>query len=51
VIPLFEVPGNNGAAEFRQSGPISVNAGVVLAVTTIFIVAVEAHSPAEGVNV
>ena len=40
---LFEVLGSDGAAELRQSGPIWVNAGVILEVTTIFIVALVAH--------
>jgi hypothetical protein len=40
---LFEVPGKAGAAEFWHNGPICVNAGVILAVTTISIVAEAAH--------
>jgi hypothetical protein len=40
---LVELACNDGAAEFRQSGPICVNVGVILAVTTISIVAVPAH--------
>jgi hypothetical protein len=51
VMALFEVFGSDGAAEFRHNGPICVNAGVILAVITIFIVAVAAHWPAEGVKV
>jgi hypothetical protein len=40
---LSEMLGCDGAVEFRQSGPICVNVGVILAVITIFIVAVVAH--------
>ena len=36
---FVEVVGNAGAAEFWQSGPTWVNAGVATALTTIFIVA------------
>ena len=50
-IPLLELAGNDGAAEFWQSGPIWVNAGVIEVVITISIVVEAAHCPAAGVNV
>jgi hypothetical protein len=40
---FVELAGNDGAAEFRQSGPICANVGVILEVTTISIVVVAAH--------
>jgi hypothetical protein len=40
---LFEVFGRDGAVEFWHSGPICVNVGVILAVTTISIVVAAAH--------
>jgi hypothetical protein len=51
VMALVEVPGSNGAVELRHSGPIWVNAGVINGSITIFIVAVVAHWPADGVKV
>jgi hypothetical protein len=48
---FVELAGNDGAAEFRQSGPICANVGIILLVIRIFIVAVVAHCPAEGVKV
>jgi hypothetical protein len=48
---LFEVLGREGGAEFWHSGPICVNDGVIFGVTTISIVAVVAHCPADGVKV
>ena len=43
VILLLDVPGNNGAVEFKHSGAICVNTGVIWLVITISIVAVVAH--------
>jgi hypothetical protein len=43
VMLFVELAGSAGAAEFRQRGPICVNAGVTEGVTTILIVAVVAH--------
>jgi hypothetical protein len=43
VTALFEVFGRDGAAEFRHSGPICVNAGVIRGSITIVIEAVAAH--------
>jgi hypothetical protein len=40
---LFEVPGRAGGTEFWHNGPIWVNAGVILEVTSISIVAEAAH--------
>jgi hypothetical protein len=40
---LFELAGSGGAIEFRHSGPICVNVGIIEVVTTISIVAVVAH--------
>ena len=52
LIPLFEVTGNDGGVEFRQSGPSWVNVGVILdGVTAILKTAVVAHCPASGVKV
>jgi hypothetical protein len=51
VTVLFEMAGSKGAAEFWQSGPICVNAGITLVETTISIVAGAAHWPASGVKV
>ena len=50
VILLVEVVSSAGAALFWHSGPIWANVGVIELVTTISIVAVEAHCPAAGVN-
>ena len=51
VILLVEVVCNAGAVLFWHSGPICANVGVIELVTTISIVAVEAHRPAAGVKV
>ena len=40
---LVDVPGNNGAVEFWQSGPICVNAGVTFELTVTVNVDVVAH--------
>jgi hypothetical protein len=40
---LVELAGNDGATEFRQSGPICAKVGVMLEVTRIFMVVAEAH--------
>jgi hypothetical protein len=40
---FVELAGREGAAEFRQSGPICVNEGMIALVTTISIVVVVAH--------
>jgi hypothetical protein len=40
---FVELSGRTGGAEFRQSGPIWVNVGVMDVAITISIVAVEAH--------
>ena len=39
VIPSFEVAGNGGGAEFRQSGPMPSNVGVRVVTTVISRVA------------
>ena len=51
VIPLVEVPGSAGAAEFRQSGPIAAKVGVIWVATVTLKVVVVPHPPALGVNV
>ena len=51
VIPLFELPGSDGAVELRHRGPIWVNVGVTNGLITISIVADAAHWPADGVKV
>jgi len=43
VMPLLDIAGNTGAAEFTQSEPIAVNTGVICASMVIFNVAVVAH--------
>jgi len=48
---LVELAGSKGATDPWQRGPIWVNVGVMLFVTTMFIVAVAAHCPAAGVKV
>ena len=48
---FVELANRAGAVEFRHRGPICANVGVIELVTTISIVAVEAHCPAAGVNV
>jgi len=50
-MPLLDIAGSVGAAAFWQSGPIAVNVGVTCGLMVIFIVAVVAHCPADGVNV
>ena len=42
-IPLLELAGREGAAEFWQSGPIWVNVGVIEVVITTSIVVEAAH--------
>lgn len=51
MIPLLEVVGRIGSAEFWQSGPIPSNIGVTWFVISTSIVAVVPHWPAAGVNV
>ena len=51
LMPLLDVAGNPGADEFTQSGPMTVNTGVICASMLIFNVATVAHSPATGVKV
>ena len=53
VIPFNEVRGKDGAALFRQKGPIDEKVGVTAAelFTVMLIEVVTAHSPASGVNV
>jgi hypothetical protein len=48
---LLELAGNRGAVEFRHSGPIGANVGIICGSTVIIKVAVVAHWPAVGVNV
>ena len=48
---LLELEGRAGADDPWQSGPIWVNVGVMLFVTTMFMVADAAHCPAAGVKV
>jgi len=48
---LFELAGNFGGVDFRQSGPIWVKVGVTSGTIVIFIFAVVAHWPVLGVNV
>ena len=43
VMPLLDVPGNTGAAEFTQSGPMEVNTGVICTSIVILNVDVVAH--------
>jgi hypothetical protein len=50
-MPLVDAVRKAGAVAFWQSGPILLNVGVIEFVITTFIVAVEAHCPAAGVNV
>jgi hypothetical protein len=40
---FVELVGSSGAVEFWHIGPICVNVGIIEGVTTIFIVATEAH--------
>jgi hypothetical protein len=48
---LVEVVGNGDSVAPEHIGPTAVNAGVILELTTIVIVAVVAHCPAVGVKV
>jgi len=48
---LLELVGNMPGVLFKQNGPNGLNVGVIGAVTATFILAVEAHCPALGVNV
>jgi hypothetical protein len=48
---FVELAGNDGAAEFRQSGPICAKVGTIALVIRTFIVAVVAHWPDVGVKV
>jgi hypothetical protein len=51
LMPLFDVAGKAGAAEFWQSGPIAVNVGVICGLIVMLSVPVVAHCPAAGVKV
>jgi hypothetical protein len=51
MMPLLEVDGSAGAAEFWQSAAIDVNVGVICGLIVILKVAVVAHCPAAGVKV
>ena len=51
VTPFVEVPSNVPGVAPTQYGPKAAKAGVTLALTATFIVAVVAHCPAVGVNV
>ena len=51
VMPFVDVVGKVAGVAPTQYGPSAVNAGVVFALTTTFIVAVVAHCPAVGVKV
>ena len=48
---LVELNGNNGAVEFRHSGPIAAKIGVTFWLTVIVKVVDVAHCPAVGVKV
>jgi len=48
---LVEIVGRAGATDPWHRGPIWVNVGVMLFVTTMFMVADAAHCPAAGVKV
>ena len=50
-VAFVELPGNTGAAEFWQSGPIALKVGVICGVIVISNVFVVAHCPTLGVNV
>ena len=43
VMPLLDIAGNAGATEFKHSGPMAVNTGVICASMVMFNVAVVAH--------
>ncbi len=51
VIPFVEVAGSDGATEFWHKGPIGLNTGTILLLTTTSIVVEDAHCPASGVKV
>jgi hypothetical protein len=51
VMPLLEVVDNGASVAPEQIGPTAVNVGVMLELTTIVIVAVDAHWPGSGANV
>jgi len=51
LMPLLDVDGNTGAAEFIQSGPIAVNTGIICASIVTSNVVTVAHCPIAGVNV
>ena len=51
VIPLVDVVAKAGAALFKHSAPIALNAGVTLGVTVTSSVVVVAHCPTAGVKV
>jgi hypothetical protein len=51
VMPLLEVVGNGAIVAPEQIGPTAVNVGVMLELTTIVSVVVDAHCPAVGVKV
>ena len=51
VKPLFDVVGSAGAADPLQIGAGVVNVGSVRGVIVTVRVAVDAHMPADGVNV
>ena len=51
VTPLFDVAGSTGAVDPLQIGAGVVNAGTVRGVTVIASVALDAHNPADGLNV
>ena len=51
VIPLVEVMGSVGGAEFWQRAPIALNVGTTGGLIVIFNVAVVAHCPEPCVNV
>ena len=48
---FVELVGSAGGVEFRQSGPIAVNVGLICEVTVMVIFAVVAHCPAFGVKI
>jgi len=50
-MPLLDIKGNAGAAEFRQSEPNGLKVGVISGLTVTSIVVGVAHWPASGVNV
>jgi hypothetical protein len=51
VIPFVEVRGNGAKGSPVQMGPTGLNVVITFGFITIVIVAVVAHSPAEGVKV